>query len=225
MELLSLAGGLARFLVDGLQTRDLSFIVKFPALGKRELAFQPAVFQVQPERNKSKPLFRRLSNQLSNLAAVQEELPRSQRIVVGRIPVRIGTDVTVEQPNLSAFDNAVGVLEVRSAVSGGFDLRPCQDNPGLESFYDFIVVKSLTIDSNLIVHRVTPGVAPGSVPGPLGCGGAGAVAGAPPGKPPPPNGPAAAGVAFGLFAPGTGGSCPGVGALGLDEVLAGLGFG
>ena len=132
--------------------------------------------------------------------------------------------MTVEQPNLAALHDAVGVLEVRLAVSGGFDLRPGQDNPGFESLYDFIVVKSLTIDSNLIVHRLTPGVAPGSVPGPVGC--CGAAGGAPPGKPPPAGGVAPTGVMSGLVAPIGGGSCPGVGAFGLDAgAAAGLGFG
>jgi hypothetical protein len=43
--------------------------------------------------------------------------------VIVNIPVLVGADVSVKEPKLVIFDQAVGILKVGKAASNGLDLR------------------------------------------------------------------------------------------------------
>src|SRR5262245_31203187 len=99
----------------------------------------------------------------------------------------VRADVAVQEPDLSAFHEAISVFEVDAPVARRFDLGACKNDSSLKSFQDLVIVKGLTVNGDLFVHLGSaPGVAP-PAPGPEGCG-AGVACG--PGKitPPPPAG-------------------------------------
>jgi hypothetical protein len=176
MVLLPLADRLASFLIDGLIARDFSFVVKFSASSQPELALETAILQVNPQRNECKALFRGASDEFSDLTAVQQELSGAERIVIGVVSVGVRADVTIQQPDFSALDQAISVFEVHTAVPGGLDFRTGKDHAGLKSFENLVIVEGLPIDGDLFVHRIVPGIAPGvpgTAPGPEGCGGDG----------------------------------------------------
>jgi hypothetical protein len=108
--------------------------------------------------------------------------------VVRIITMRIGTDVAVQQPHFTAFHEAIGVLQIHSPISGGFDFGAGKNKPRFKPFENLIVVKGLTIYRYLFAHltwpgvTTVPGVAP-SVPGAGGCCGPGDGTGAPTGGP------------------------------------------
>lgn len=135
------------------------------------------------------------------------------------IPVGVGTNVTVQKPDLSALNKTVSILEIHSTVSSGFDLSAGKDDSRFQPLQNLVIMKSLAVYSDLF-HRIAPGVAP-RVPGPAGCCCGAGTTGSP-----------AAGCARigigGAFAPIGGGICPGTAvftgsALGLADA-AGLAF-
>jgi len=129
----------------------------------------------------------------------------------------------IQQPDFAGFDEAIGVLEIHTAISGGFDLGPCQNDSSFQSFQDLVIVKRLAIDSDVTHRPIWPGIAPpGSAPGPAGCAAGAGVDG---------NPTAGAGtllfvgVTSGLLAPMGGGNWPGTKAAPGFGVFAGCATG
>lgn len=69
-----MSDSLAGFLVDGLHPRYLSLVVELPALCESEFAFKASILQIQAQRDQRQTLFRCSTDQLADLAAVQQEL-------------------------------------------------------------------------------------------------------------------------------------------------------
>ena len=152
MELLPLADGLPGFLVDGLHAGHFSLVVKFAAFCQRQFAFEPAILKVDPEGNQCQSFFDGLSNESTNLTSIQQKFTRAQGIVVGKIPMRVGTDMTVQQPDFAGLHQPVGVFKIHSPVAGRFDLRSRQDDAGFKLFEDFVVMKRLPVYRNVLTH-------------------------------------------------------------------------
>ncbi len=167
MDLLSLADGLFGFLIQSLLARNLALVVKLAALGQREFTFKSTVLQINAERNKCEPLLHSLSDQAPDLRSIQQEFSGPERIVIRVITVRIGADMTIEQPDFSGFHQSVGILEVDSAIAGGLNLSPRQYNSGFKFLEDIVVEERLPVDSDVLAHLVAgaPGnVVPSGVP-------------------------------------------------------------
>ena len=165
--------------------------MKFAPFSEGKLAFEPSVLQVHTQRHQGESLFRCPSDQLANLTAVQQKLAGAKRIVVGVVSMRVRTDVTVEQPDFAALDQSVRILEIDAAFPGGLDFGSGENDPRLEPFKNLVVVKGLTVDRDFLRNlgiwpgvATTPGVAPlgvapPTVPGPVGCCGTGVASGKP----------------------------------------------
>src|SRR6185503_18940821 len=108
-----------------------------------KLAFEAAVFQIEAKRNERETFFRRSSDELSNFASIQQELTRTQRVVVHVVSVRVRADMTIEQPDFAGLHESVGVLEVDLAVSGGLDFRTRKNDSRFKPFEDFVIVEGL----------------------------------------------------------------------------------
>lgn len=195
--------------------------MEFAALGECEFTLQPAVLQVKTKRNQRQSFLGRPSYKLADLTAVQQKFSRPKGIVIRIVTMGIRTNVAIEQPDFPAFDKAISILEIDTAISCGFDLGPCQDDSSFELFEDLVIVKGLSVNRDLFAHRTTPGVAP-RFPGPVCCGGGVAIMGNPAFGG---GGCAPAGVTSGLFPPIGGGTCPGATPPELEDVAAGPGAG
>lgn len=77
--------------------------MKFSAFAEGQLALKTAVLEIQTQRNERQPLFRCPSDEPSNLAAIEEKLSRSQRIVVRVGSMGVGADVAIQQPHFPLF--------------------------------------------------------------------------------------------------------------------------
>ena len=66
------------------------------------------------------------------------------------IPVLIGADVAIQQPHFAGLDDAVRIFQVDPALARRFDFRSRQDETGLESFDDFVIMKGLPIDGDFL---------------------------------------------------------------------------
>ena len=142
-----LADGLLGFPVDCLLAGHFTFVVKLSSFGQSQFTLQSTALEVDAQRNKRQSFFDRLPDESANLTAVQEKLSGTKRIVIGNVSVRVRTDVTVQEPNLSGFDQTVGVFQIDPPVAGRLDFGAGQNHSGFESLKDFVVMKCLAIYS------------------------------------------------------------------------------
>lgn len=68
--------------------------------------------------------------------------------MVQAIGLDIFLDVATHEPDLSAFDPAVGLFERELAVAQALHLAPDQDDAAFERVEDFIVMPGATIDGD-----------------------------------------------------------------------------
>src|SRR5262245_27670313 len=71
---------------------------------------------------------------------MQQELSRSERIVVGAVPLRVRADVETQKPGLVPLDPSVRLLQVRAAIPERLDLGPLEDESRLVGLEDVEVV-------------------------------------------------------------------------------------
>ena len=159
--LLSLTDGLPRFLIDRLQARNLSLVVKLAAPGKCELALEPAILQVKAKGHQRQPFFGRPSDQFANLAAVEQKFSRPQRIMVRVGTMRIRANVAIKKPDLSGLDQAIGVFQIHTTISRGLDLGSRQNNPGFKLLDNFVVVECLPVYRNILHRSAIAGIVEG----------------------------------------------------------------
>src|SRR5689334_22659653 len=112
VSLLPLAQGLLGFLVDGALTGDFPFIVNLAALRKGEFALQTSIFKVHAQRHQCQTTFGGAADKTIDFGSPEQKLPCPERIVVRIIAVRVRADVTIEQPDLTGFAKAVGILQI-----------------------------------------------------------------------------------------------------------------
>src|SRR5439155_2039632 len=89
----------------------LALVVGLLALGDGELDLGPALLEVEPQGHEREAALRRFGGELGDLTAVQQQLARPLRLVVQPIAHRVFRDIAAEQPDLAAFDLAVGIFE------------------------------------------------------------------------------------------------------------------
>src|SRR5579863_6937239 len=87
--------GLSRFLISRAPPLRLPLVPELFALGQRQLHLDPAILEVHPGGDQGQPLLLRLPDQLANLLAMHEQLPRPQGGMVKDVAVLIRTDVSV----------------------------------------------------------------------------------------------------------------------------------
>src|SRR4051795_2683662 len=93
----------------------LPLVVGPLAARQGDLDLRLAVLEVQRQRHKREPTLLRLADQLRDLLAVQQELARPPRLVVGPRPLVVLRDVRVLQPHLAVLDVRIGIDERRTA--------------------------------------------------------------------------------------------------------------
>ena len=76
---------------------------------------------------------------------VKEQFALTIRFRVGPVAVAIGSDVEGVEPSFTIFDASVGVGEIATASTDGFDFRTRQDNAGLDRLGDGVVMSGLAV--------------------------------------------------------------------------------
>ena len=124
--------------------------MNFAALGEGQFALEASFFQIDPKGHQGQPTFGGAADQSVDFGSSQEQFSRAKRLVICVVAVRIRADVGVQQPYLAGFDDSIGVFQIDPAFSCRLDLSPGQYNSRFKLFDDFIVMKSLTIDRDVL---------------------------------------------------------------------------
>ena len=101
--------------------------------------------EIDTERDEREPLLFRLAEELIDLLAVEEQFPRTERLVIHDVPVAVGTDMAVVEKDLVALHAGVTILQVYAPLSQGFDFRTLEHDARLELLFNEIVMVGLTI--------------------------------------------------------------------------------
>src|SRR4029079_8621833 len=132
-------------------------VVELLATGQPELELRPTLRgEIEAERHDRLALRLRPAEELVDLRSPQQELPRPLRLVVVPIGLLERGDVRADEPRLVALDPRVGVRQVDLAGSDRLDLRPGQDDPGLERVIDRELMSRPPIEGNrlFVSHRM-----------------------------------------------------------------------
>ena len=113
----------------------------FP-LGDSYFALGDSVAEVNSQRYEGQTLLIGLSSQFFNLSLAEKEFPRPERPMIEWPPGKILADMAIEEPNLAAPDQAIGIPQIRLALSKGFHPGAEQHHTRFQLLKKMIIVRS-----------------------------------------------------------------------------------
>ena len=123
----------------------VALVVLLFASAKAEKHFDVLALEVQLEWNERIALARDKTDELHDLPFMKEKLFFAQGIAVKDIALLLGADMYAEGKDLAVPYVAVGVLEIGTPGTQGFDLRAEQSNTGLVRIFNKIIVMRLAV--------------------------------------------------------------------------------
>ena len=115
------------------------------AADQSELDLDPAVGEIYLQRHQCKTALFRLADQSTYLDFMQQQFSGPLGLVRPRSPLRIWTDMQIMKPDLAVIDPRETVLKRYFMTADRLDLGADQDDPGLVSLFDKIIVIGLAI--------------------------------------------------------------------------------
>src|SRR5436305_12153097 len=136
----------------GLPLGEVTALVPlFLAAGERELDLRPAVAEVELRRDKREAPLPDLAGERVDLLAAKEELPVAVGIVVLAVPLVVDRDVGADEPGLVPAHVPVRLLERGPALAERLHLGAGQDETGLDSIQEVVVVpRPAVVDDQLL---------------------------------------------------------------------------
>jgi hypothetical protein len=105
-----------------------------------------SVFKVAFERNEGTgAAFFDLTKEPDDFGMVKEQFALTIWFRVGPVTMAIGGDMEGVEPGFTIFDTGVGVGEIATASTDGFDFRTRQNNPGLNGLGNRVVMTGLAV--------------------------------------------------------------------------------
>src|SRR4051794_5257827 len=123
----------------------LPLVVGALAAGESDLYLRLAVLEVERQRHERQAALLRLPDELRDLLAVQQQLARAARLVVGPRALVVLRDVRVLEPHLAVLHVGVGVDQRRATRAQRLDLGSLEHEPGLEHVLQVVVVPGLLV--------------------------------------------------------------------------------
>src|SRR5580704_14485254 len=80
---------------------------------------------------------------------MHQELAGAKRGVVVNVAVLVGSDVGIEEPKFSVFDESVGIFEVGQAAADRFGLSSGKNHATLKFFQQEVVMRSDPINGSI----------------------------------------------------------------------------
>src|SRR5271165_1009417 len=108
--------------------------------------FSFSVAEVHACGNEGEALLLGLANQLVQLATVNQQLARAQRLMIEDVAMLIDTNVRVDEPEFAILHQSISVFQVGAPAANGLHLRATQSNSGLELVQKEIIVRGSPID-------------------------------------------------------------------------------
>ena len=107
---------------------------------------EAAVFKVAFEWDEGAgAAFFDLTKEPDDFGMVKEQFALTIRFRVSPVAVAVGGDVEGVEPSFTIFDTGVGVGEIATASTDGFDFRTCQDNAGLNGLGNGVMMTGLAV--------------------------------------------------------------------------------
>ena len=107
--------------------------------------FNPAVFQVNLQRNKRKPFRLGLKAQFAHLLGVNQELAHALRLMIESVSELVSRDIGPDKPEFVLKNSPVSPCERNLAVTHRFNLGSRQDNTALDGIEYGIIMASLAV--------------------------------------------------------------------------------
>ena len=107
--------------------------------------FNPAMFQVNLQRNKRKPFRLRLKAQFAHFLGVNQELAHALRFMIESVAELVGRDIGPHKPEFVLKNSPVRPCERNLAVTHRFNLGSRQDNTALDGIEYGIIMTSLAV--------------------------------------------------------------------------------
>src|SRR5579859_939067 len=118
----------------------LAAVPRLLALRQRDFDFCQAVAEVDAQRNNGQALGLRAASELMNFILMQEELARTERLVVPRTAGHVLRNVCVNQPCAAGLEIDIGIADIRFPFAQGLHLGAMQDQAGLKSVQQVKIV-------------------------------------------------------------------------------------
>src|SRR5205807_9665977 len=118
------------------------------------LGFHSSALEVEPQRNDGQPFFNDLTEQSIDLAAMEQQLPLSLRIVVFTIAVTVGRDMRADKEGLAVVEVDVAVLQIHPPLAQRLDLGAGERDSCFELLEDEVVVKRLAIGGDHLLAGI-----------------------------------------------------------------------
>lgn len=147
--------GSARLPIRLFTPQGLALVMSVFPLGQCEFTLDLSLLQIQLQGDQREAPFHGFSNQASNLILMKQQFPGAQGIMILLVSMRIGADVTVEQPHFIVLHLRVALLKIRPAFPDRFHLCSSQGNPRFIPVEEKIVVGSRTVKrKHLVFERI-----------------------------------------------------------------------
>jgi hypothetical protein len=145
--------GIPRLVVGGAAAFRLAFVPLLLTFGERKFELDLPIFEVHTSGNERKSFNLRFADQLANFFLVEQQFSGAKFGMIGEVPMVIGSNMTVEEPQFSVFDQPVGIFEIRLARSDRFDLGAGESDSCLEFFKQEVVMTRVPIDGGILFAR------------------------------------------------------------------------
>lgn len=130
------------YITPGLPVRFRNALVIEPlATCHPDVEFCPTLFQVKPQRHQREPFLLDRGAQPLELSAVDEELARTVRFVVGAVAMGVRRDIGADQPKLAVVDSGIRFGYGCLSITNRFDLGAGQDKTGLDGLENGKIMK------------------------------------------------------------------------------------
>jgi hypothetical protein len=114
----------------------LAFIILLLSPAQGQLHLDPAVLEIETQRNQGETPLLNLPDQPADLRPVQEELPAALRVMVEPVGRRVGADVTIAEEDLPALHGPIAIPQVRPPLTERLDFSSCEGDARLKDLLD-----------------------------------------------------------------------------------------
>ena len=132
----------------------LTLVVKLLALAETKLDLDPAVLEIERQRNQGDAILHDAGLELDNLTLVHQQTPRPYRVTVKDVAVFVGADMHTADKQLAVLDGTEAVLQVDLAGTDRLDLGTGKLNPRLKALEHEIFMKRLTVVGDLFYAKL-----------------------------------------------------------------------
>ena len=143
-----------RFAIDGAFLQILPLVMRELPVPYAELRFNPSIFPIELEHNKSTAFDLRFAVELIDLLTMEEKFADPLRSWDFVARLFVGLNIGVVEKDFALFNPGKGVADVRFAGANGFNFAALQLDSRLVPIEDVKIAKSLAIEDRLSRHTV-----------------------------------------------------------------------